>query len=411
MASETPEPGRASTPLPLPYTHAPHANQAKRIWFKLATKYGGDVSKVTDCARISLEFATAEGLERAAKFVLQSASTFKNRVANPTDEGYRDLMFTVLIEGHVCEVSARHAAPRRPFCCPAACSAPHRTLCMGCGELWPGGGGEGWGVGVCGPRGRRWWAGGVAGRPPSPRSHAVPRAPPPQVQLHLVEMIKAKKSGAGHRMYKVCRRVLTGPIVEEDTYCLEVVGKELRGEGERNAQGEREGRGTMVYASGDMYEGQWRAGEKHGQGKSSCATGDVYEGGWVEDERHGHGKYTFADGEAYEGEFVQNVKHGRGKTRKADGESYDGEYADNQRHGVGTYTYADGRVEVGRYEAGDEVGQGVQLECGPDGGVGAAGRRGGAQHPAGRGGPDRRADRAAAALNFCRPASIGRTFR
>ena len=88
-----------------PYTHGPHANQAKRIWFKLHTKYGGDVSKVTDCARISLEFATAEGLERAANFVLQSASTFKNSVANPTDEGYRDLMFTVLIEGHVCEVT------------------------------------------------------------------------------------------------------------------------------------------------------------------------------------------------------------------------------------------------------------------------------------------------------------------
>ena len=104
LASETPEPGRACTLLPHPYTHGPHANQAKRSWFKLHTKYGGDVSKVTDCARISLEFATAEGLERAAKFVLQSASTFKNRVANPTDEGYRDLMFTVLIENHVCEV-------------------------------------------------------------------------------------------------------------------------------------------------------------------------------------------------------------------------------------------------------------------------------------------------------------------
>ena len=90
--------------MPHPCTPGPHANQACRIWFKLATKYGGDVSKVTDCARISLEFATAEGLERAAKFVLQSASTFKNRVANPTDEGYRDLMFTVPIEGHVCEV-------------------------------------------------------------------------------------------------------------------------------------------------------------------------------------------------------------------------------------------------------------------------------------------------------------------
>ena len=85
---------------------APTLNQACRIWFKLHTKYGMDVSKVTDCARISLEFATAEGLEKAAKFVLPEAASFKNRVAKPTLEGYRDLMFKVVIGGHVCEVNA-----------------------------------------------------------------------------------------------------------------------------------------------------------------------------------------------------------------------------------------------------------------------------------------------------------------
>ena len=126
-----------------PQPSGPDAIQAQRIWFKLATKYGGDVSKVTDCARISLEFATAEGLERAAKFVLQSASTFKNRVANPTDEGYRDLMFTVLIEGHVCEVTKRHAAPLRPIAAPPP--AAHHTTLHGMG-----GAGRGWvGDGFC----------------------------------------------------------------------------------------------------------------------------------------------------------------------------------------------------------------------------------------------------------------------
>ena len=146
-------------------------------------------------------------------------------------------------------------------------------------------------------------------------------------------MIKAKKSGAGHKMYKVCRRVLTGPIVKKDTYCLEVVGKELRGEGERNAQGEEEGRGTMVYASGDMYEGQWRAGKKHGQGKYTTATGDVYEGEYVENVRKGHGKLSFATGDVYEGGFV-----------------------DGKKHGVGTYTTAYGRVSAGYFDAGAMVG-------------------------------------------------------
>eukprot|EP00964_Phaeocystis_antarctica_P109011 scaffold73502_cov68-Phaeocystis_antarctica.AAC.2 len=42
------------------------------------------------------------------------------------------------------------------------------------------------------------------------------------------------------------------------------------------------------------------------------------------------------------------------------------------------------------------------MECGPDGGLGAAGRQAGARHPAGRGGQDRRAGRAAgAALRQC----------
>ena len=223
----------------------------------------------------------------------------------------------------------------------------------------------------------------VAGGCGSPRrSHEVPRAPPPQVQLHLVEMIKAKKSGAGHKMYKVCRRVLTGSIVAEDTYCLEFVGKELRGEGERNAQGEEEGRGTEVYASGNMYEGQWLAGKKHGQGKYTFATGNVYEGEFVEGQRHGHAKYTFAIGDVYEGEFqgahhgrgketnadgssydgewADGKKHGRGKFTFADGDVYDGEFADHEQHGIGTYTYANGNVEVGCYEAGADVGQGVK---------------------------------------------------
>ena len=291
---------------------------------------------MTDCARISLEFATAEGLERAAKFVLQSASTFKNRVANPTDEGYRDLMFTVRIENHVCEVTKRLAAPRRPFAALPPAQHHHTALCMGWGAVAGVAGERGRVVGVCATRasvvGR-----GRCGLPPSPLSHAVPRAPPPQVQLHLVEMIKAKKSGAGHKMYKVCRRVLNGPIVKEDTYCLEVVGKELRGEGERNAQGEEEGRGTMVYASGDMYEGQWRAGKKHGQGKYTTATGDVYEGEYVENVREGHGKLSFATGDVYEGGFV-----------------------DGKKHGVGTYTTAYGRVSAGYSDAGAMVGQGVR---------------------------------------------------
>ena len=85
--------------------------KAVRIWYKLATKYMGDISCVTDCARISLEFRTAEGLLAAAERLLERASTFKNRVANPTDEGYCDLMFTLpMSNGHIVEVQLHLAA-------------------------------------------------------------------------------------------------------------------------------------------------------------------------------------------------------------------------------------------------------------------------------------------------------------
>ena len=57
-----------------------------RIWFKLATKYDGDVSKVTDCARISVVLRSVEAFERALRFVLPLAATFKNRIKEPTPE-------------------------------------------------------------------------------------------------------------------------------------------------------------------------------------------------------------------------------------------------------------------------------------------------------------------------------------
>ena len=73
---------------------------------------------MTDCSRISLVFTTADGLLRAAQFVLPTASTFKNRIAHPTDDGYRDCMLTVEQDGHICEVQllaqARAPPPSRP---------------------------------------------------------------------------------------------------------------------------------------------------------------------------------------------------------------------------------------------------------------------------------------------------------
>jgi hypothetical protein len=42
----------------------------------------------------------------------------------------------------------------------------------------------------------------------------------------------------------------------------------------------RDGRGTMTYANGDVYEGKWSVNKRHGQGKMTYANGAVYEGLW-----------------------------------------------------------------------------------------------------------------------------------
>ena len=85
----------------------------------------------------------------------------------------------------------------------------------------------------------------------------------------------------------------------------------------------------MVEASGNMYQGEYKAGRYHGHGKLSYADGDAYEGQWREGEKHGHGKYSFATGDAYEGQWREGKKHGRGR-----------------------FTFAKGIVEIGCYDTG-----------------------------------------------------------
>ena len=89
---------------------------------------------MTDCARISIVLSTPDGLYAAAKFLLERASTFKNRVANRTDEGYADLMFTLpMSNGHICEVqlhlaqmmSAKHDGGHK-VCCDETQTRPSR---------------------------------------------------------------------------------------------------------------------------------------------------------------------------------------------------------------------------------------------------------------------------------------------
>ena len=93
---------------------------------------------------------------------------------------------------------------------------------------------------------------------------------------------------------------------------------ELLGEGRRNAKGEEDGRGTMVYANGSVYEGEWRAGKRHGYGKHTFATGEVYEGEYVAGTRHGNARQTLADGRLVVSRYEADAKVERGVIWSAD---------------------------------------------------------------------------------------------
>lgn len=257
----------------------------KRIWFKINNKYRTgegqtDMSQVCDCARISCTFSTAEGLGQAAFYVLKHAVTFKNRIAHPTPEGYRDLMFTVEVNNHVCEV-----------------------------------------------------------------------------QLHLKEMMNAKKAGAGHKLYKVCRRMLFGPVVTEDTYCagaaIDENGNEYpEGDGQRDKDGYPHGKGCMFYASGNMYVGQWNHGSKEGKGTMRYVTGNVYNGEFKDNRPHGHGIQDTCTGDQYDGVWDQGDKHGMGTMTYATGNKWVGMWDRSNRHGKGVMYFFDGTVENNVWERG-----------------------------------------------------------
>lgn len=60
-----------------------------------------------------------------------------------------------------------------------------------------------------------------------------------------------------------------------------------------------------------LVKGFWRAGKKHGKGTMTFATGDVYEGEMINDLRHGKGTYKFVNGDVYTGQWEHHKKHGR----------------------------------------------------------------------------------------------------
>lgn len=89
----------------------------------------------------------------------------------------------------------------------------------------------------------------------------------------------------------------------------------------------------------ESYEGDWDDDHWHGKGKycyRKCE-GTIYEGDWVYGIREGFGTLSYADGSFYRGEFKKDQMWGKGMF--VDGVTntqYDGEWRANMRQGEGT---------------------------------------------------------------------------
>ena len=120
-----------------------------------------------------------------------------------------------------------------------------------------------------------------------------------------------------------------------------------------------EGNGTMQYAGGGVFDGQWKANLREGRGDAVCRRRRA-RGPWKADLREGRGTLLYADGGVFEGHWRRICPRGAARLC-ANGEVYEGEWSAGD--GCGTLWFRDGRVFVNSYTAGEEVvGKGVLWE-------------------------------------------------
>ncbi|RQX67607.1 MORN repeat-containing protein [Toxoplasma gondii CAST] len=122
-----------------------------------------------------------------------------------------------------------------------------------------------------------------------------------------------------------------------------VRSEEVQGE-EMFSVAPQEGYGRLVYANGDVYEGEFSNSVRHGQGIYSGADGLRYEGDWQRDRRHGcgvltHDKVNFV----YVGQWEDDKKSGDGHLYSST-ERYWGGFAENKYSGKGTYVERTGGI-------------------------------------------------------------------
>ncbi|ETV99446.1 hypothetical protein H310_08137 [Aphanomyces invadans] len=126
----------------------------------------------------------------------------------------------------------------------------------------------------------------------------------------------------------------------------------------KEEHGLRSGHGTLTFANGDSYVGEFSKGFRHGRGVYTYLHGTiVYDGEWRRSLRHGHGKEVCREKDqrivwSYEGEYVNDTKHGQGTERKTAQGTYVGSFANGLKDGAGVMTWQNGNSYDGQWRQG-----------------------------------------------------------
>lgn len=106
--------------------------------------------------------------------------------------------------------------------------------------------------------------------------------------------------------------------------------------------------------------GTFEAGRIIGRGTVSWASGHRYEGEFKDSEFYGVGVFTWPDGSRYEGEFSVGRRHGTGVHSSPSGHRYEGPYFRGERHGEGRCFSPGFGWEACRWFQGERIEGGVE---------------------------------------------------
>jgi teichuronic acid exporter len=108
-----------------------------------------------------------------------------------------------------------------------------------------------------------------------------------------------------------------------------------------------------VYPDGTQYYGPVENGlPASGRVTMVFPTGNRYDGELIDGRRNGCGTLTFTSGKSYTGQFQNDLFHGWGEWQQESGNRYIGEFQNNKCNGIGTYIFADGSSTSGNWKEG-----------------------------------------------------------